>query len=185
MDFPTPPLPEAMATIDFTPGTCIGPACGLGCPPIFKLGAGFAGAAPWAVKMTDTVSMPGRSATAASAARRGGSSPAACSGDGASITKRTAAPSTVSARTISRDTRSPPSGNATADSAPIILSLISAIGVSLILTSLLGDFRGRRKGLIHKPIENENQGQLFWHQTTPLCPHEERTSQLPGSSDPS
>ena len=75
VDLPTPPLPEATATMRFTPGTAAGPACGVGWRPIFRSGgaAGF-GAGPCAVSSAETPATPGSAATAASAARRIGSS---------------------------------------------------------------------------------------------------------------
>ena len=48
------------------------PACGLGCPPTFRLGGCFGAdcAGPWAVSATETRPTPGKSATTFSAAAR-------------------------------------------------------------------------------------------------------------------
>ena len=81
-----------------------GPACGVGMPAdgqrrrlASSAPAGFA-AGPCAVSTADTDCTPGSDLTAASAIWRSASMPRAASGDGASITKLTAPPSTVTAR---------------------------------------------------------------------------------------
>ena len=43
VDLPTPPLPLATAMIVRTPSIAAGPACGVGCRPIFKSGGGALG----------------------------------------------------------------------------------------------------------------------------------------------
>ncbi len=112
VDLPTPPLPEATARMVFTLAGFSGVVCGLGWPPILRLG-GSAGLAAGlcAVSATETCPTPSSAATARSAAARSGSICRATSEFEASITKRTLSPSMLSARIISRDIRLPPSGS--------------------------------------------------------------------------
>ena len=115
VDLPTPPLPLAIARIRSTPDTrCGPPCCGVGCWPIFKLGAAGFAAGPCAVITTCTELIPGSARSAASTAFCVGVSARAASGVGASITNRICASSTLSARIKSRLTRSLPSGVFTA-----------------------------------------------------------------------
>ena len=107
VDLPTPPLPLAIAMIRLTPGTAAGPACGVGCRPIFRSGGGFAAAGPCAVRSAETAATPGSARTAASAAARVGSSRGPSAGS-TSMRKRTRSASTVTARTTSASTMLPP-----------------------------------------------------------------------------
>ncbi len=127
VDLPTPPLPEAMATMRSTPLTRCGPACGVGWPPIFSDGAAAFGVGPCAVSTAETPVTPGKARTAASAACRSGSICRAICGSGASMTKRTAPDSTDSARTRSALTRSFPSGSEMRRRASRMRSLVGSI----------------------------------------------------------
>ncbi len=159
MDLPTPPLPEPIARIRATPGTFIGPGCGLGWPPILSDGAAGlpCGAASCAVSATCTSRTPSSARTACSAARRSGSICRAIAGEAASITNRMSAPSIVSARTMSRLTRSPPSGrlnrcnasSTVAFSTPISLSSFCDCTMRRGLTNQtnIGDFPINHTGL--------------------------------------
>ena len=63
VDLPTPPLPEATAMIDFTPGTSA--ACAWRCPPPSAGGGGAAGRPPGARSAVSTAvqdKTPGRAA---------------------------------------------------------------------------------------------------------------------------
>ena len=67
VDLPTPPLPDPIAMMLRTPAGRIGPACGVGWPPILRLGGSAPGAGrggpcaagPWAVRRTAALSTPG------------------------------------------------------------------------------------------------------------------------------
>ena len=124
VDFPTPPLPDATATIRSTPLIFFDPSCGVGWRPTLRLGGAGpfpAATEPCAVRTTETFSTPGRPDTLFSASARAASNPLAAAGLSASITNRTWPPSKLSALTRSELTRSPPSGSFTVDSTRRIL----------------------------------------------------------------
>ena len=104
MDLPTPPFPLATAMMCSTPGTGCGPA---GAAARLGLRSGGALGWAWAVMTAETLSTPGSARTRASASARAGSTAFARAGS-TSMTKRTAPPSTESARTSPEPARSPP-----------------------------------------------------------------------------
>ncbi len=135
VDLPTPPLPEATATIARTPGrqrAFAAAACrraGAGpCPGAPRAGRGSPpGGRASAVSTAVTDSTPGSASTAASAALRSGSRRGPRSGS-TSIAKPTLPSRTTTPDTIPSETMSPPlSGSRTAASASRTCLSVTAI----------------------------------------------------------
>ena len=131
VDFPTPPLPEAIATIRSTPGIFSGPLgwagrCGL------RSGGGAVSVCP--VITIETVPMPSSAFSAASALTFASSYGFACDG-GISMTNRTAPSSpTFNARTTPDAMMSPPAtGSSICLSAAVTVSRSKATRLILRL----------------------------------------------------
>src|SRR6516165_1748915 len=122
VDLPTPPLPEATATIAFTPAT----APRWVRPPAAGCGALRPGATACAVSTAVTDSTPGSASTAFSAALRSGSSRGPRSGSTsmakARLPSRTTTPDTMPSETMS----APFSGSTTCFSASSICCSVAA-----------------------------------------------------------
>ena len=132
VDLPTPPLPDATATIAATPGgPCTGRsprgACAWPCPLPAARGGGAARAAPAArspVSATMADFTPGTARTAASAALRTGSQ--ACTTAASTVIEKNTLPSlTTTSESLPVSVSGAPSGLFTAASAASTCSLVA------------------------------------------------------------
>ncbi len=134
VDLPTPPLPEATATIASMPGTAPPSVrcCGRACRAAGDCGAFGPRAVDCAVSTADTESTSGSASIAFSAALRKGSSRGPRSGstsiEKATLPSRMTIPETMPSETMS----APLSGSATAANASRICCCVTA-GMSVLL----------------------------------------------------
>ena len=126
VDLPTPPLPEATATMLFTPGSSIRPEV---CPDALPAGwrSGGGAAARSAVSTTVALVTPGRRPSAASTARR--SLPASSARPGSTSSETCTAPS-LTATPPTRPMRATPSAAARmpASVGPVMSALAPPLG---------------------------------------------------------